>query len=49
MDDVAIAFPAIRFAPPVLEQWGVRGPLVSRTVVVDFGVAWSLPAGLSAR
>lgn len=42
LDDVAMSdFPAVRLAPPVLEEWGSHGRLLSR-VVVDFGLDWPL-------
>lgn len=35
-------YPAMRFAPPILEGWAVGGRLLSREIV-DFGLKWSLP------
>ncbi len=35
-------YPAMRFAPPILEAWGAGGRLLSREIV-DFGLKWSLP------
>ena len=49
MEDVAMtAFPALHLAPPVLEQWGSHGRLLSRDVV-DFDLPWSLPPALPGR
>lgn len=35
-------YPAMRFAPPILEGWAAGGRLLSREIV-DFGLKWSLP------
>ena len=35
-------YPAMRFAPPILEAWAAGGRLLSREIV-DFGLKWSLP------
>ena len=44
LEDIAMeAFPAIRLAPPILEQWAANGRLLAREVV-DYDLPWSLPA-----
>jgi hypothetical protein len=35
-------YPAMRFAPPILESWGAGGRLLSREIV-DYGLNWPLP------
>lgn len=35
-------YPAMRFAPPILEEWAAGGRLLLREIV-DFGLHWSLP------
>jgi hypothetical protein len=35
-------YPAMRFAPPILEAWAPGGRLLFREVI-DYGLAWSLP------
>jgi hypothetical protein len=44
LEDVGMSdFQALRLAPPVLEIWATGGRLIARAVV-DFDLAWSLPA-----
>ncbi len=35
-------YPAMRFAPPILEEWAAGGRLLLREII-DFGLLWSLP------
>jgi hypothetical protein len=36
-------YPAMRFAPPILEEWAEGGRLLLREII-DFGLKWSLPS-----